>query len=141
MSDAIIRVLCVDDNRLIADAMERRFALESKMVWVGWAGDTISAVDAIRKSRPTIVMLDIDMPGCDSFALLRELTASVPEVRVLMFSGHIRADYINQAVEGGAWGYVSKNEAMEEILNAIRRVAAGEFVTTSDVQAELRRSC
>lgn len=138
--DMPIRVLCVDDNRLIADAMERRFALETKLEWVGWVGDTASAMDVISERRPTVVMLDIDMPGCDSFSLLRELTANRPDVRVLMFSGHIRADYINQAIEGGAWGYVSKNDALEEILSAIKRVAAGEFIATPDVQAEFRRS-
>lgn len=140
MTDALIRVMCVDDNRLIAEAMERRFALETKLQWAGWIGDTMSAIQAIRERSPTIVMLDIDMPGCDSFALLREISATMPDVRVLMFSGHIRDDYINQAVEGGAWGYVSKNEALEEILNAIRRIAGGEFVVTADVQNEIRRS-
>lgn len=140
MTGECIRVLCVDDNRLIAEAMERRFALERGLEWIGWIGDGSKALEAVIERRPTVVMLDIDMPGSDSFELLRRVVDAAPETRVLMFSGHIRTDYINKAVDGGAWGYISKNETIEEILGAIRRVAAGEFVITADVDAEIRRA-
>jgi two-component system response regulator DesR len=137
---APIRVLCVDDNRLIADAMQRRFAIEQGLQWLGWIGDGREALSEILRQQPNVVMLDIDMPGSDSFELLQRVVAAAPETRVLMFSGHIRTDYINKAVDGGAWGYISKNENIEEILSAIRRVAAGEFVVTADVDAEIRRA-
>jgi len=134
MSQTPIRVLCVDDNRLIADALERRLALEGSMEWAGWVEEPAD-LDAILRARPDVVVLDIDMPGCDPFDLVRRLAEAAPGVRVLMFSGHVRTDYIDRAIDAGAWGYVSKNEAIEDVLGAIRRVSAGEFVTTADVDA------
>ena len=134
-----IRVLCVDDNRLMAEALERRLAIETRLQWAGWLEEPGSAGAVIAQSKPDIVLLDIDMPGHDPFALLAELARTAPDVRVIMFSGHVRTDYINKAVDGGAWGYVSKNEGLDEVMNAILRVAAGEFILTPDVTLEYKR--
>jgi DNA-binding NarL/FixJ family response regulator len=135
-----IRVICVDDNRLMAEAMERRLELEPRLQWAGWVEDASGAAQIIRERRPDIVLLDIDMPGHDPFELLAELTRTTPDVRVIMFSGHIRTEYINKAVDGGAWGYVSKNESLDEVMAAILRVADGEFILTPDVTLEYRRA-
>jgi two-component system response regulator DesR len=135
-----IRVICVDDNRLMAEAMERRLALETKLEWGGWIENPALAGAAVRDAKPDIVLLDIDMPGYDAFELLDELSRTAPDVRVVMFSGHIRAEYIHKAVDGGAWGYVSKNESLDDVMDAIRRVAAGEFILTPDVAMEYRRT-
>jgi DNA-binding NarL/FixJ family response regulator len=134
VNDHPVRVLCVDDNRLIADALARRLDLEPDLEWAGWIEQT-SDLERVLNARPGVVMLDIDMPGCDPFELVRRLAESSPSTRVLMFSGHVRTDYIDRAIDAGAWGYVSKNESIEDVLAAIRRVASGEFVTTSDVNA------
>jgi two-component system, NarL family, response regulator DesR len=131
-----IRVFCVDDNPLLADALQRRLASEKDMSWVGWIGEPGSAVRAVLGNPPDVVMLDIDMPGQNSFDVVRQLAKEAPEVRVLMFSGHVRPDYLDRAIDAGAWGYVSKHDTMEDILAAIRRAAAGEFVVTADVQKE-----
>lgn len=136
---APVRVFCIDDNRLMAEALERWLALEPEFKWTGWVSETADAAGAIREVKPDIVMLDIDMPGGDSFDLAAILAADVPETRVVMFSGHVRVDYIDRALDVGAWGYVSKNESMETVLNALRRVAAGEFVLSPDVEQEHRR--
>jgi DNA-binding NarL/FixJ family response regulator len=132
-----VRVLCIDDNRLMARAMERRLAFENRIEWVGWVEDAAKASEVVRKTRPDVILLDIDLPGWDAFALLRQLVA-MSEAKVVMFSGHVRAEYLDRAVDAGAWGYLSKNESMSEIIGAIGRVAAGEFVLTPEVSAERR---
>jgi DNA-binding NarL/FixJ family response regulator len=134
MTGKPIRVLCVDDNRFIADAMARRLLLEESMEWAGWL-EQVAGPEDVLQARPDVVMLDVDMPGFDSFELVRRLGELSPQTRILMFSGHVRADYIDRAVDAGAWGYVSKNESIGDVLAAIRRVAQGEFVTTADVDA------
>jgi two-component system, NarL family, response regulator DesR len=131
-----VRVLCIDDNRLMARAMERRLAFENRIEWVGWVEDAAHASEVVRKTSPHVILLDIDLPGWDAFVLLRQLVAMAPETKVVMFSGHVRAEYLDRAVDAGAWGYLSKNESMNEIIEAIGRVAAGEFVLTPEVAAE-----
>lgn len=135
-----VRVLCVDDNRLMAEAMERRLAIESKLEWAGWVEDPVDVPSLLKVAKPDIILLDIDMPGHDAFDLLGRLTRLAPDVRVIMFSGHIRSEYINKAVDAGAWGYVSKNENLDDVMSAILRVAEGEFILTPDVELEHRRA-
>lgn len=138
-----VAVFCVDDNQMLAEAIQRRLALESDFRWSGWAGGFDTAVQAVLAAEPDVVLLDIDMPagggGGDSFDLVQRLGEVAPSARVVMFSGHVRGEYIDKAVDSGAWGYLSKNESLEEVLDAIRRVAAGEFVTTSEVRQEQLR--
>ena len=68
-----LRVLCVDDNRMVASALERRLEREPDLQWVGVAPDGASAEARARDLRPDIILLDIDIPGVDTFALTRRL--------------------------------------------------------------------
>ena len=131
-----IRVLCVDDNRLIAKAFERRLAFESHLKWAGWVEDAKAVAGVVKETSPDVLMLDIDMPGGDSFDLVRTLADTTPDLKVVMFSGHVRVEYLDRAIDAGAWGYLSKNQSMDEVVAAIQRVAAGEFVLTPELAPE-----
>jgi DNA-binding NarL/FixJ family response regulator len=137
---APIRVLCIDDNQLLANAVERRLSMESGFQWVGWLSEAAQLVDQIGQLKPDVILLDLDMPGSDPFELLKTISPKHPETRIIIFSGYVRRDYVDRAIECGAWGYVSKNSGVDELLSAIRQVAAGEFVLTSEVMAEHRRA-
>lgn len=139
MTAAPIRILCVDDNRLMAEALERRFTLESRVKWAGWVEDSSTLPAVLADNRPDVIMLDIDMPGRDSFDVLKDLVEGSPDIKVIMFSGHVRAEYIDRAVDAGAWGYLSKNDSMDDVMAAILRAAAGEFVLSPDATSEYRR--
>jgi two-component system response regulator DesR len=96
-----------------------------------------SSADAERAAREfhaDVLMLDVDMPG-DSFEVARALSATMPQLKIVMFSGYTRAEYIDRAVDVGAWGYVSKSESMETIIDAIRKVAAGDFVLSPEAES------
>jgi two-component system response regulator DesR len=125
--------MCVDDNRLVAEAVELRLRSEPNVEWAGWLSDTDDLLSGIEQAKPDVLLLDVDMPGHDAFGLLRELNARIPGVRTVMFSGYVRSDYIDRAIAAGAWGYVSKNEAFDELLAAIHQVTAGEFALSGDV--------
>ena len=135
-----IRVVCVDDNRLLAEAVERRLSMDRAFEWGGWLAQTDTLMQDVARLRPDVLLLDIDMPGRDPLELLHELATQHPDTRVVMFSGYVRREYVDRAIEAGAWGYISKNASIEEVLAAIQQVAAGEFVLTSEVLAEHRRS-
>lgn len=133
---SMISVLCVDDNPMIADALSARLALEPDMVLAGCLSDATLLIETVDRMAPDLVLLDVDMPGRDPFDVVGELATRAPALRVVMFSGHLRGELVDRAVEAGAWGYVSKNEGTAAIVAAIRRAAAGEFVMIPDISAE-----
>jgi DNA-binding NarL/FixJ family response regulator len=135
-----VRLMCVDDNALVAQAVERRVACEPDMAWSGWAERTDDVLAHVQRENPDVILLDIDMPGRDAFEVVREIAQQFPDARVVMFSGYVRADYIERAIDAGAWGYISKNESVSDMLAAVRRVAAGEFMLTQEVLVEHGRS-
>lgn len=133
-----VRVLCVDDNFLVAEGIKIKLMLAGGFQWLGQLADADQLVSEVERTRPDIVLLDIDMPGKDAFAALEELNRRDLGARVLMVSGHVRTDLIDRAVEAGAWGYVSKGEGAESIVSAIQDVIDGKFVMGPEVAAEYR---
>lgn len=123
-----IRVLCVDDNPLVADAVTTRLRLAGGFECVGHLLDASTLPDEVARLRPDVVLMDLDMPGAEPFEMMRTLSGTHPDARVLVLSGHVRRDLLDRAIEFGAWGYLSKNDDAETLVAAIRRVAGGEFV-------------
>lgn len=133
-----IRVMCVDDNDLLAEALRRRVQQETCLEWAGFVSDVSSIAERIDDARPDVVLMDIDMPGVDTFILVERLAASHPDVRVLMFSGHVHPAYLDRSLDCGAWGYLSKNEDTADLIAGIRRAAAGEIVLSREVEESQR---
>src|SRR5262249_3145883 len=111
-----IRVLCIDDNPLVVDALSLKLTLAGGFEWLGALGSVDNLVAEVQARRPDVVLLDIDMPGRDPLDALSELVSAEPQVKVLMFSGHTRSDLVDRAVEAGAWGYLSKHARTETIV-------------------------
>lgn len=131
-----IAVLCVDDNEHIREALRLWLARERRY---RWAGSLDSADDLAQRVQdgPSIVLLDIDMPGRSAFDALAELSTRKPEARVIIFSGHVRLELIDRAIEAGAWGYVSKNDGEQALFGAMDRVASDEIVFSAEARALL----
>ena len=138
MSSAI-RVLCVDDNALVGAALERHLRRAQGIEWVGLAGSADELLDAAARTRPDVIVLDIDMPGMDPFQAVAELAALEPHVRVVLFSGHVRQDFIDRAIDAGAWGYISKDDGEAALVGAIRQIHDGQFTLGAGVKAVLER--
>ncbi len=132
----IVRVLCVDDNALIIDALTVRFALEPWIQVAGVLPQADGLVETALETKADIVLLDVDMPGRDAFDALAELSSLCPDVRAIMVSGHVRGELLDRALESGAWGYISKTAGADAVVSAIRSVRDGEFVFSPDVPAE-----
>jgi DNA-binding NarL/FixJ family response regulator len=137
MTPKRIRVLCVDDNQALADALKMKLAGEPDLECIG----TLPSADdlAARAAAADIVLLDIEMPGRDTFQALRDLLGVHPDVRVIILSAHVRDEYVDAAVGAGVWGYLCKGDRPDEIVRAVRRVAAGEFVLGSEVLEHCKR--
>jgi DNA-binding NarL/FixJ family response regulator len=135
-----IKVLCVDDTDFVAEALRRRLAISGDFEWLGLLGNANNLEAEITGRRPDVVVLDVDMPGRASFDALQAVSDACPDVRVIMLSGHVRADYINRSLQCGAWGYLSKNEDVATIVAAIKKVHRGEFAFGPESEAELYRT-
>jgi DNA-binding NarL/FixJ family response regulator len=132
-----LKVLLVDDNEMLVEAMQRILGKDRRFVWAGWAATREELLERIRTDPPQIVLMDVDMPGVDSFALVRELSQQFPAVKIVMFSGHVRREYADAAVDAGAYGYLSKDDELSSICESLELVSRGQTVLSKVVQRVL----
>lgn len=130
-----IRLLIADDHAVVRAGL-RSMTADSEVEIVAEAADGSEAFSLAAEHRPDVVMLDVRMPNSDGITCLGRLRTEMPELSVLMFSAYDNPTYIARAVALGAAGYLVKSASREEILSALRRVAAGESIWSRD---ELRR--
>jgi two-component system response regulator DesR len=122
-------VMCIDDNVLLVDALERRLNLEPGFAGLHRVEDPATSVEAARRVQPSVVLLDVDLPGgIDALAILDELVRDVSECRVVVFTGYPSGDLVRRAMTRGAWGFISKGTSANRLIESIRRVAAGQAV-------------
>jgi len=129
-----IRVLGVDDHELVMQGLAARLEDERDIELIARLTDAKQIMAEVPRSDVNVVLMDIAMPGPDPFEAIADLKRVHPEVKAIILSGHVRDHYVDAAIDAGAWGYLSKNDAIDEIVDAIRRVARGEFVLGPDVQ-------
>src|SRR5262245_53295442 len=120
-----ISVLCVDDNFLVVEGIRVKLSMTGGFTWLGHLSDANGLIEKVRADSPNIVLLDIDMPGRSALEALADLSAQHPNTRVIVISGHVRPDLIDRALNAGAWGYVSKGDEVDAIVDAILRVSEG----------------
>lgn len=134
---ARIRMVLVDDHLLVRQGLQALLELEPDLEVAGEAGDAATALDVVRRTRPDIVVTDVAMPGRSGLAVLGELRACCPELRILVLSAHSSEEYIRVALSAQANGYVLKDSSREELLHAIRSVAKGEQYLCQAVSARV----
>jgi RNA polymerase sigma factor (sigma-70 family) len=121
-----MRILLADDHAVVRRGLEMVLRLEKDFDVVGDAANGAEAVAQARKLHPDVVLLDLKMPLLDGIGAAREIKKVLPRTRILMLTGIDAAGDIIKALEAGADGYVLKEVAPEELIHAIRVVAAGE---------------
>lgn len=123
---ARIRVLLAEDHTIVRKGLRALLDDESEIEVVGEAGDGRDAVQQVVRLRPDVVLMDITMPLLNGVEATRQIKAQVPEVRVLGLTRHENEEYIYQLLRAGAAGYVVKQAAPAELVEAIRAVTQGE---------------
>jgi two-component system invasion response regulator UvrY len=118
-----MRILIVDDHAIVRDGLSRLLAIDGDHE-IRMAASGREALVIARSFRPALTILDLNLPGLGGLELLRRL-AQVGAGRILVLSMHAEALYARRSLEAGAHGYVSKNAAPDELMAAVRRVAAG----------------
>jgi DNA-binding NarL/FixJ family response regulator len=129
IESASFTVMCIDDNVLLVDALERRLNLEPEFSGLHRVSDLSHAVEEAAAVNPSVVLLDIDLPGgVDAMAILDQLVERLPGSRAIVFTGYPTGDLVRRTMSRGAWGFVSKGVTSERLIAAIRRVVAGQAV-------------
>lgn len=118
-----INILLVDDHRVVREGLRRMLELESDFRVVGEASNVDEVLSQVKTLMPEIVLMDIKMPGGDGITLTKRLKEEHPECNVIMLT--LYDEYLTQAIEAGAVGYLLKDIEREELIRAIRAIRGG----------------
>jgi len=130
-----MKILIVDDHPIVRSGLQRLLAAEAEEIQEAATGR--SALDIFRESRPTLIILDLNLPGISGLEVLERLKAVDPNARILVLSMHDDPMHVRRALQAGAAGYVTKNARPDEIIEAVRRVAHGRTYVEHSVAEEL----
>lgn len=133
-------IFCVDDNLEVCAAIRAALKRRGLHQWVGENCRADGLVELVHPLQPSIVVLDIDMPGRSAIEVIAELGRECPDCRVIVFTGHTRRELIAQAIDAGAWAYVSKNDGEDHLFEAIDKVLSDEISLSPEAAAALRDS-
>jgi DNA-binding NarL/FixJ family response regulator len=133
----MIRVLVTDDHAVLRKGVAALLEREHDMTAVGEAATADQAVIKARALQPDVILLDVVMPRKSGFDVLPELQKVAPEARVIMLSMQTNPSSIRQALNSGAAGYVAKHALDTDLLDAIRRVAAGSRYLDPELGSDL----
>lgn len=120
-----VRVLLVDDHAMLRAGLASVLGSDVEIQVVGEAGDGATAVAEARRTRPDVVLMDIEMPGVDGITAIAQLAQTVPETRVLVLTTFDLDDYVLGALRAGAAGFLLKTTPPRELIRAVKDCAAG----------------
>ncbi|MGV9263440.1 response regulator [Kitasatospora sp. NPDC003701] len=135
-----IRILIADDEALLRMAFGTVLEAQPDMAPVGEAADGAQAVRLARELRPDVVLMDVRMPGTDGIEATRQVIGVSPRSRVLILTTFDLDEYAFAGLSAGASGFLLKNTRPEELLTAIRSVAAGDAVVSPRITRRLLES-
>jgi DNA-binding NarL/FixJ family response regulator len=118
----VVRVLCVDDHAILVEGLKAQFAIDGRLTVVGRLSSAARLADEVERLRPSVVLLDIEMPGPDAFEMADRLHRSHPDVRIIVLSAHIRDVFVTACFAAGANAYFAKSDELEDIVNGIHDV-------------------
>jgi DNA-binding NarL/FixJ family response regulator len=132
-----IRVVVVDDQHLVRSGFRMILESEPGIDVVGEAADGREAIEVTERSRPDVVLMDIRMPGLDGIAATEAITARADAPRVLVLTTFDADEYVFGALRAGASGFVLKDLPPEQLIDAVRTIAAGDAVVAPSVTTKL----
>jgi two-component system response regulator DesR len=131
-----IRLLLADDQAMVRGALAALLGLESDLEVVAEVGRGDEVVEAARRSRADVALLDVEMPGLDGLSATARMRAELPLCRVLIVTTFGRPGYLRRAMEAGASGFVVKDTPARQLADAVRRVHQGLRVVDPVLAAE-----
>lgn len=136
-----VRILLIDDHRMVREGIAGMLEIQSDFCVVGEAGTGSEGVELAGRLKPDIVLLDLDMPDCDGIATLEKLNElNAAEIRVIMLTAYGSDDRILKALRSGAKGCLLKSASLSELLHAVRVVSEGGSLIEPGIAERFLRS-
>jgi len=137
MQDEIKRLVLADDHHLLRRGFRSLLSGEPGLEVVGEASTGLEAIEISRRLAPDLVLMDVRMPEMDGITATRQIKRDQPGVSVLMVTMHENPDYLLEALDAGAAGYVLKDAPAERLINAVRRTLDGESPLNQELATRL----
>ncbi len=128
-----IKIILADDHKVLREGLKSLLDQQKDIQVIGEADDGQAVVRLTRKLEPDIVVLDIGMPNMNGIQATQHIVAEVPDTKVLALSMHSDHQFVVKMLQAGASGYMLKDCAFEELISAVRDIAAGKFYLSKDV--------
>ena len=132
------RILLVDDHPVLRKGLARLIDSKEEFVVCGEASNAVDAMALIRELEPHLVIVDIGLPGTSGIELTKTIHAELPKLPVLILSMHEEALYATRALRAGAMGYIVKQDAIDNIANALREALNGRRYLSPVIAAQLQ---
>jgi len=133
----MIKLLLADDHAIVRDGLATILEFQEDLTVVGEAEDGEAAVRAAERLKPDVVLMDLMMPVMNGAEATAQIVASCPKTRVLLLTSYGDAAELASALDEGAAGALAKTASREELVAAIRKVAAGERVVSDEIARQL----
>jgi two-component system NarL family response regulator len=132
-----IRVLCVDDHRLMREGIVRIVGLDPHVRVIAEASNGVEAVDHFMRHRPDVTLMDLQLPKMSGLEAILAIRSAQPDARIVVLTMYQGDEDIYRALQAGAMGYVLKDSVPEDLLHVIREAHAGRQSIPADVAAKL----
>jgi DNA-binding NarL/FixJ family response regulator len=126
MTEGKVGVVLIDDHTVLRDGLKLLLSLEPDLEVLGEGGAGWEGVQVAEQTRPDVVVTDVGLPDIDGVEVTKQLRERLPQTRVLVLTVHDEDNYIFTLIQAGASGYLLKNAAGNDLVNAIRTVAGGK---------------
>ena len=133
----MIRIVVADDHTIVREGLKQLLAAGGDLEVVGEAQDGFEVMKRVRELEFELLLLDMSMPGKSGIELIKQVKAEKPRLRILVLSMHEEHQYAVRAIRAGAAGYLTKESASRQLVEAIRKVASGGAFISSAVAEQL----
>ncbi len=131
------KIFIVDDHPIVRKGLSQLINQEPEMTVCGEAEDAGSALEFFKKNKPDLAIIDISLKGIDGIELIKKIKERYPDILTLVVSMHDESLFAERALRAGARGYIMKQEAIEKMMDAIRKVLRGELYISEKVSEHI----
>ena len=134
---APVRVMCVDDHRLMREGIRRIVALQPDMVVVAEASNGTEAIEQFQKHKPDVTLMDLQLPSVNGHEAIKAIRSLQPDARIVVLTMYYGDEDVYRAIAAGVMGYILKDAVPDDLIHVIREVHAGRRVMGADIQRAL----